>query len=110
MPKALILDSTFLSIRQMGKDLLPGLPIRLLSRIRYNSQRLIKQIHHPVIIIHSKEDELIPFEHGKQLFELANEPKEFLELQDQHSNALVQSKDVVIDLINAFVFDRPFVP
>jgi len=109
-PKNLILDSTFLSIRQMGRDLLPGLPIGLLSRIRYNSQRRIGQIHHPVIIMHSREDELIPFEHGRQLFELANEPKEFLELHGQHSSALVQSREVVSELVNTFVFSSKIEP
>jgi uncharacterized protein len=33
--------------------------------------------HVPVLIIHSRADEVIPFHHGEELYEAAQEPKEF---------------------------------
>lgn len=38
----------------------------------------------PVLIMHSKEDEVIPFEHGERLFDAAREPKEFIRLYGRH--------------------------
>jgi fermentation-respiration switch protein FrsA (DUF1100 family) len=35
----------------------------------------IKQVACPILIIHGRDDEVIPFRHGEKLFEAANEPK-----------------------------------
>ena len=32
----------------------------------------IKSVHCPVLVIHGKADEIIPFQHGQKLFEAAN--------------------------------------
>jgi len=45
---------------------------------------------------HSPQDEMIPYAHGKRLFELANEPKSFIELRGDHNMGFVESKDVYL--------------
>ena len=84
-PAALILEATFTSIVDMGARLYPWLPIRLLSRYRYNTLARLEQIHCPVLIAHSRDDEMIPFEHGRKLFAAAREPKTFFELTGDHN-------------------------
>lgn len=44
----------------------------------YNSASLIGDIHVPVLIIHGTSDPVIPYYHGKALFELANSPKQLI--------------------------------
>lgn len=39
----------------------------------------------PVLIMHSKQDQTIPFEHSQQLFELAKQPKQFIEITGDHN-------------------------
>ena len=39
----------------------------------------------PVLIVHSRTDEIIPYHHGQRLFEAASEPKSFLEVQGGHN-------------------------
>ena len=42
---------------------------------KFRNAEKIKQVRCPLLIIHGRQDEVIPFWHGEQLFELANEPK-----------------------------------
>jgi alpha-beta hydrolase superfamily lysophospholipase len=45
-------------------------------------------IRHPLLILHSKDDEIIPYSHGKALFEAASEPKELQPLKGNHIAAM----------------------
>ena len=42
---------------------------------RFESKKKISKIRAPILIIHGALDDLVPVEHGKALFQLANEPK-----------------------------------
>ena len=90
-PKALIIESTFTSVRDIGAELYPYLPVRLLSRFDYNAMDYLRQVNCPVLIVHSRDDEIIPFSHGRRLFETANEPKEFLEITGTHNEGFMTS-------------------
>ena len=84
-PRALILESTFTSVPELGAELYPWLPVRLLARIRYDTLRLLPGVKCPVLVVHSPEDEVIPFRHGRRLYEAAPAPKEFLEIRGTHN-------------------------
>lgn len=42
---------------------------------KYKNLSRIKDIHCPVLIIHSRDDDIVPFWHGEKLFNAANDPK-----------------------------------
>jgi alpha-beta hydrolase superfamily lysophospholipase len=90
-PKALILESTFTSIPDMGARQFPFLPIRLFARIYYNTLERLPQVECPILIVHSPTDEVIPYSHGQQLFQAAPEPKTFLELTGGHNDGFIVS-------------------
>jgi len=90
-PKALILESTFTSAPDMASHLLPIFPMRWLIRFSYNTVDHIKTIHCPVLIVHSPEDEIIPYRFGRRLFETANEPKQFIIIHGGHNEGFMQS-------------------
>jgi fermentation-respiration switch protein FrsA (DUF1100 family) len=90
-PKALILLSTFTSVPDMGAQTYPFIPVRLLSRIHYNTLARLPEIHCPVLIIHSPDDEVVPYHHGQRLFAAANTPKEFLEIIGSNNYGLIIS-------------------
>ena len=71
----IILESPFTSMIDAGKDKYPYLPVRLLLKDRYESNKKIKNINNPILIIHGKADNIVPFYMGKKMYELANEPK-----------------------------------
>ncbi len=85
-PAGLVLESTFTSIPDVGKKIYPYLPIRLLCRFQYDTLGRIGEIRSPVLIFHSKHDEMIPFEHGRKLFDAASAPKWFLETTGSHND------------------------
>ena len=58
-----------------GKDKYPYLPVKLLLKDKYESDKKIKNINSPILIMHGKVDNIVPFHMGKKMFELANEPK-----------------------------------
>ncbi len=70
-----ILESPFTSMIDAGKDKYPYLNVRLLLKDKYESDKKIKNIKSPVLIMHGKVDNIVPFYMGKKMYELANEPK-----------------------------------
>ena len=71
----IILESPFTSMVAAGKSKYPIFPIRLLLKDRYESDKKIKNIKSPVLIMHGEQDNIVPFWMGEKMFELANEPK-----------------------------------
>lgn len=90
-PRALILESTFTSVPDLAAGLYPYLPVRLLARFRYTTATYLDQVQRPVLIVHSRDDEMIPFDHGQRLYAAAGEPKAFLELWGTHNEGFLAS-------------------
>ena len=88
---ALIIESTFTSVPDMAARQFPFLPTRLLARIRYDTYSRLPQVTCPVLVIHSPEDEIIPYSHGERLFAAAPEPKMFLKLKGGHNEGFLLS-------------------
>jgi fermentation-respiration switch protein FrsA (DUF1100 family) len=86
----LILENAFPSIEAMAKVHSMGLPARLLLQSRYPLVARLKDIHVPILVIHGDQDEIVPFELGKQVFEAAPEPKSFYVVEGAHHNDLYQ--------------------
>ncbi len=84
-PGGLILESTFSSVPDMGAKLYPFLPVRLLCRIRYDTLSKMDRIKCPVLVVHSPDDEMIPFSMGRRMYDAANEPKSFLQIRGSHN-------------------------
>jgi fermentation-respiration switch protein FrsA (DUF1100 family) len=89
-PGALVVESAFTSVPDLAARMFPVYPVHLLARIRYNTLKWIRRVHCPVLVVHSRDDEMIPFRHGRRLFEAAPEPKEFLELRGGQMRATGQ--------------------
>jgi fermentation-respiration switch protein FrsA (DUF1100 family) len=88
----LILQSTFTSMPDIGAEVFPWLPVRLLARIRYETCRKLPRIKVPVLIMHSRGDELIGFHHGEKNLAAANEPKLLWEIAGGHNAPLTDPK------------------
>ncbi len=100
---ALIAESGFTSVPEIGAYHYPYLPVRMLSRMQFDSLARIGNCRSPVLVIHSREDEIIPFSHGERLFEAAAEPKRFVELSGTHENSFVLSHETYSEAISDFV-------
>ena len=85
-PGALIAESAFTSVPDVGTRHYRFLPVRTLARNHFDNLNRIAEVTAPVLIIHSRTDEIIPFEHGQRLFEAAGPTKMFLEIKGGHND------------------------
>jgi fermentation-respiration switch protein FrsA (DUF1100 family) len=102
-PAALILESTFSSARDMAKSLFPIIYRLLIFRYRFNSMGRIKQINCPLLVMHSPDDEIIPFHVGEKLFNAANEPKRLIKMKGDHNNGFLLSQPAYEQSLRAFI-------
>ena len=83
-PGAVVLESTFLSKVEAGKDQAGWIPWGLLLRYRFSNASKVGRIGAPLLVIHSRDDTLFPLRHGRGLYRRAGEPKTFLEVRGDH--------------------------
>ena len=102
-PRALVLASTFRSVPDLGAQIYPWLPVRLLARITYDNLARIARVDAPVLIAHSRDDDVIPFAHGEALFAAAREPKQMLVLAGGHNDGFLFTRDAWIAAVGAFL-------
>lgn len=88
-PRSVVLLSTFTSATDLGAQIYWFLPVRLISRLGYDNAANLKRIKAPVFIAHSPQDEVVPYSHGRKLFEIAAEPRAFLELRGGHNDGFI---------------------
>ena len=103
----LILESTFTSVPDLAAQLYPWLPVRWLSRYQYRTLARLPKIVIPVLIIHSRNDEIIPFSHGQRLYEAANAPKSLLELSGDHNGGFLRERSLYTEGLRRFMADLP---
>ena len=79
---SIILESPYTSMVKAAKIYYPYLPVKFLLKDKYESEKKIKNIKTPILIMHGKKDNIVPFYMGKKLFEIANKPKKFLQIEE----------------------------
>ena len=87
----LILESTFTSAPDLAAELYWWLPARLLARIELNALSALRRSDQATLIVHSRDDEIVPFAHGQRLLEGAPEPSGLLEIQGSHNTGFLVS-------------------
>lgn len=99
--KAIILEAPFTSLKELAKRHYGLAPDFLLKDFLMDNTSKISRLKSPLFILHGTEDEIVPFEMGKQLFEKAPAPKQFLAIEHAHHNdiSVVGGKDF---------FEQPF--
>ena len=102
-PAGLIIESTFTSLPELGAEIYPLIPVRLLSRIQYPTKEYVSQIEVPILIGHSMKDSMIPFHHGRNLYNAAREPRYWLEMMGDHNVGYLETGEAYITEISRFI-------
>ncbi len=102
-PAALMIESTFTRLADVGKMHYPLLPVHLLCRYRYPSIERIGRIECPKLIMHGRDDTLIPIALGRALFDAAAEPKTFIETAGDHGSGGFTYDDASAKQAEAFI-------
>lgn len=100
--KALITEETFTSIKEMSRIAYPFLPYFIFSS-RFDALSKIKDVGCPKLIMHSIDDEIVPFHMGERLFDAARPPKKFLKLRGSHNTAFLESEKQFKEGIKSFL-------
>jgi len=95
--RGLVIEGAFTSYPDLGARFYPYMPVRLLARYKYDTRAYLANVRCPVLLMHSQDDELVPFEFGEQLFQAANEPKQFVKLTGGHCDGFLVSGDLYKD-------------
>jgi fermentation-respiration switch protein FrsA (DUF1100 family) len=95
----LILLRTFTAIPDMAPRSNPlyRWPI-VWIRSKYDNIGKIGKIDIPVLIVHSKKDEIIPYQMSVRLFEKANQPKKLILFEEGGHNNLIASPEYIMSL------------
>ncbi|MCB1142806.1 MAG: alpha/beta hydrolase [Leptospiraceae bacterium] len=114
--KLVIIEGSFTSYRKVArtilrKNIFPPLHYLLSFFVTdsYSPEEKISEISPiPLIVIHETEDPIVPFENGKSIFQLANDPKQFWEVRsDGHIRWMNMGRDPnaqkFLELLNRFI-------
>ena len=102
-PAALLVESTFTSLIGVAKAHYGLLPVDLLLRHRYESIDKIGDLRCPKLFFHGLDDSLVPFQQGRELFEAAGEPKQFIETPGGHNDAGFLYNDEYLEKTRVFL-------
>lgn len=98
-PAAVIIESSFSSGADMARRLYPFLPVRLITRLRYPVAEYASRLNCPVLVVHSRHDEIVPFIMGQAIYAAVKQQKKFLELRGNHNNGfLISQEDYIAGL------------
>ncbi len=104
-PGAVIIESTFTSLPDLGQKIYPFLPVKLISRLRFPTQKYVRNLNCPVLVVHSTGDEIVPFVFGERLYKAAPDPKRFLAIRGGHNDGFVVSGQAYDQGLNGFLSD-----
>jgi len=88
--RAAVLIACPTSLFEVRSHLAPGHPMNEKFVGIYDSSIKMVKVRSPILIIHGDRDELVPFKHGKELFQKANAPKVFYRVQGAGHNDLYE--------------------
>lgn len=88
--KALILETPFTAIVDIAAEHYPWIPVHYLVKDQFLSREKVADINMPLLIVHGTKDSVVPFAHGKRLFQRASEPKTFVAIEGGDHNTLVR--------------------
>ena len=102
-PGALLLVSTFTSATDLGAQIYPWLPVRWISRYRYDTLGHLQKFKGAVLIAHSRDDEIVPFAHGERLYAAATGVRSFLEMRGGHNDSYLFSRPAWVQAVDDFL-------
>lgn len=88
----LILESSFSSAKDAAREIFPLLSRIVVLRFELDAAAYVRKTRCPVLVLHSPDDDIIPYRLGRKLFEAAPEPKRFVELTGGHNEGFLLSR------------------
>lgn len=90
--RGLILESTMSSAREFAREVFKVLSRLVVVRYDFNTVGSIQHVSYPVLVLHSPEDEIMPFHLGEKVYQSANQPKQFVRMRGDHNSGFYLSQ------------------
>lgn len=105
---AVILEAPYTSAADIAFSAYPFLPVGLLMKDQFRSDARIGKITAPILVMHGMRDNIIPIAYGRRLYELAPEPKQFVQLPlGEHENLDAHGAQAAVrEFLGARLFAR----
>ena len=98
---AIILESPFTSMIEAAKNKYPIFPIKFLLKDKYESDKKIKNIKSPILVMHGEVDKIVPFWMGQKIYDIANEPK--YSYYTKYDNHMLEYDESLIAVMKKFI-------
>ena len=69
----------------------------------FESIARVDRVHSPMLFLHSPEDDIVPYEEGRRLYDRALPPKRFVDVRGGHIDANQVDEAVFFGAIRAFL-------
>ena len=94
-----------MNVKNIANRKIPVLGGLIISN-NYNNRKNLKSFKKPILIVHSKEDRVVNFKLGKQIFKNANQTKEFFEIDKPHINGIRFYHNEISNKIDSLILKK----
>jgi len=103
---ALVLESAPSSILGVARHHYPFLPVGVFLDDRYDALARIDRVSSPILILHSSDDEIVPFEMAEAMLAAARAPKRLVRLRGGHNDCFVVSAAIYRAALREFLAEQ----
>jgi hypothetical protein len=103
-PAGLILESGFPDARSLVRASPPLAFLALFSTYRFSTATHLERVTTPALVMHGDADSIVPFRHGRALFEKVSGPKQFFVIRGgDHNDAAPPDPGAYWQAVNSFI-------
>ncbi len=99
----LIVESGFSSVPDIAAELYWWLPVRRLARIQLPTAAYVAEAGMPVLVIHSRDDEIVRFSHAERIYAAAAEPKTLWPIAGDHNSGFLIDRERYLEGLSRFL-------
>ena len=102
----MVLEAPFTSIVDVGRSIYPFLPVGLMVRNRFDTLRDIPRVQAPILVLHSRDDEIFPLRHAQRLVAAATPHARLVVMRGGHNDAFLVSAALYREALAEFIGAR----
>ena len=102
--KGLLLESVFTNSSDMARKIFPLIPLGWAMKSKLDAVSKVPHLRLPKLFLHGTDDEIVPYDMGRKLFDAAAEPKTFYSIAGAgHNDTYVLGGDEYFNALNQFI-------
>lgn len=102
---AVVLEGAFTSVVDLAREVYPYVPVGALLRDPFASRDRIGAIGAPLLLLHARDDDIVPFAHGERLLAAAQGSRQLVPLSGGHVYPNLAAEDAYLRALYTFLSD-----